>query len=59
MRVIQTPPPDIDATTLEAFRRHLVKRDLAPATVTAYLDDINRFWTWLCSRFPYTRPIRC
>ena len=47
MRVIQTPPPDIDATTLEAFRHHLVKRDLAPATVTAYLDDIKRFWTWL------------
>jgi site-specific recombinase XerD len=48
MRVIQTPPPDIDATTLQAFRNHLVKRDLAPATVTAYLDDINRFWLWLC-----------
>lgn len=47
MRVIQTPPPDIDATTLEAFRHHRVKRDLAPATVTAYRDDINRFWTWL------------
>src|SRR4029453_14133730 len=47
MRVIQTPPPDIDVTTLEAFRHHLVKRDLAPATVTAYLNDINRFWTWL------------
>src|SRR5262249_52928433 len=47
MRVIPTPPPDIDVTTLEAFRHHLVKRDLAPATVTAYLHDINRFWTWL------------
>src|SRR5262249_31429417 len=41
MRIIQTPPPDIDATTLAAFRHHLVKRDLAPATVTAYLHDIN------------------
>jgi site-specific recombinase XerD len=48
MRIIQTPPPDIGATTLEAFRHHLVKRDLAPATVTAYLDDLKRFWTWLC-----------
>ena len=48
MRVIQTSLPDTDHTTLEAFRLHLVKRDLAPATVTAYLDDLNRFWTWLC-----------
>ncbi|MCZ6872872.1 MAG: hypothetical protein O7G88_04990 [bacterium] len=43
MRVIPTPHPDIDQTTLEAFRHHLVKRDLAPATVTAYLHDLNSF----------------
>ena len=43
MHVIQIPRPDIDETTLEAFRYHLVKRDLAPATVTAYLHDLNSF----------------
>jgi site-specific recombinase XerD len=48
MRVISTPHRDIDPTTLDAFRLHLVKRDLAPATVTAYLDDLHRFWAWLC-----------
>jgi site-specific recombinase XerD len=48
MRIISTPPPEIDRPTWEAFRLHLVKRDLAPATVTAYLHDLNRFWTWLC-----------
>ena len=48
MRVISAPHPEIDPTTLETFRLHLVKRDLATATVTAYLDDLKRFWTWLC-----------
>ena len=49
MRVIHTPHPDIDQPTFEAFRLHLVKRDLASTTVTAYLDDLNRFWIWLCA----------
>ena len=47
MRVIAIPPPGTDADLLEAFRRHLVARDLAPATVQAYLHDLARFHTWL------------
>jgi site-specific recombinase XerD len=47
MRVIPTPPPDTDVDLLTAFRRHLVARDLAPATVQAYLHDLARFHTWL------------
>jgi site-specific recombinase XerD len=47
MRVLATPPPDTDADLLEAFRRHLVARNLAPATVQAYLHDLARFHTWL------------
>lgn len=47
MRVIPTPPPDTDAALLEAFRHHLVKRDLAPATVQGYLHDLSRLQTWL------------
>jgi integrase/recombinase XerD len=47
MRVISAPPPDTDAALLEAFRHHLLARDLAPATVQAYLHDLARFHTWL------------
>jgi site-specific recombinase XerD len=46
MRVIHTPPPDTDDAFLEAFQHHLVQRDLAPATVRAYLHDLRRFRTW-------------
>ncbi len=47
MRVIPTPCPDTHAALLEAFRQHLVDRDLAPSTVQAYLSDLARFQTWL------------
>jgi hypothetical protein len=47
MRVIPTPPVDTDVDLLTAFRRHLVARDLAPATVQAYLHDLARFHMWL------------
>src|SRR5918996_887136 len=47
MRGIPAPPPATDADLLTAFRRHLVARDLAPATVQAYLHDLARFHTWL------------
>ena len=47
MRVIPAPPPDTDADLLDAFRHHLTDRDLAPATVQAYLHDLARFHTWL------------
>jgi site-specific recombinase XerD len=46
MRVSSAPPPDTNADLLEVFRRHLVERDLAPATVRAYLHDLARFHTW-------------
>jgi integrase/recombinase XerC len=47
MRVISTPPPEPDTDLVEAFRRHLTDRDLSPATVQAYLNDIARFQAWM------------
>jgi integrase/recombinase XerC len=47
MRVIPAPCPDTNATLLEAFRQHLVDRDLAPSTVQAYLSDLVRLQDWL------------
>ena len=47
MRVISAPCPDTDAALLEAFRQHLADRDLAPATVQAYLSDLARLQAWL------------
>jgi hypothetical protein len=47
MRVIPTACPDTDAALLDAFRHHLTDRDLAPATVHAYLSDLARFQAWL------------
>jgi site-specific recombinase XerD len=57
MRVIATPLPDTDADLLEAFRRHLMARDLAPATVQAYLQDVTRFHTWLAWVHEDTAPL--
>jgi site-specific recombinase XerD len=47
MRVISTACPDTNAALLDAFRHHLADRDLAPATVHAYLSDLTRFQAWL------------
>jgi Phage integrase, N-terminal SAM-like domain len=47
MRVISAQVLCTDATLLDAFRHHLVARDLAPTTVRAYLSDLERFRTWL------------
>jgi len=47
MRVIPTACPDTNAALLDAFRHHLADRDLAPATVHAYLSDLTRFQAWL------------
>ena len=47
MRVIPTACPRADATLLEAFRRHLADRDLAPSTVKAYLSDLACLQAWL------------
>jgi site-specific recombinase XerD len=57
MRVIPAPLPDTDADLLTAFRRHLVARDLAPATVQAYLHDLARFHTWLAWVHEGTAPL--
>jgi site-specific recombinase XerD len=57
MRVISAPPPDTDADLLEAFRRHLVGRDLAPATVQAYLHDLARFQAWFVWVHEGTAPL--
>ena len=57
MRVISAPPPQTDADLLKAFRRHLVARDLAPATVQAYLHDLARFQTWLAWVHEGTAPL--
>jgi site-specific recombinase XerD len=56
MRVI---PPQVlrtDATLLAAFRRHLVARDLAPATIRAYLSDLQRFHAWLAGVYEDRQP---
>ena len=47
MRVIPTVCPATNATLLDAFRHHLADRDLAPATIQAYLSDLTRFHAWL------------
>jgi site-specific recombinase XerD len=47
MRVIPTACPDTNAALLDAFRHHLADRDLAPATIQAYLSDLTRFHAWL------------
>ena len=57
MRVRSAPPPDTNADLLEVFRRHLVDRDLAPATVRAYLHDLARFHTWFAWVHEGTAPL--
>jgi integrase/recombinase XerC len=57
MRVISAPPPDTNADLLEVFRRHLVDRDLAPATVRAYSHDLARFHTWFAWVHEGTAPL--
>jgi site-specific recombinase XerD len=47
MRVRSAPPPATDADILDAFRHQLMARDLAPATIQAYVHDLARFHTWL------------
>jgi len=47
MRVRSAPPSATDADLLDAFRRQLMVRDLAPATIQAYTHDLARFHTWL------------
>jgi len=47
MRVISTPHLDTDAALVEAFCHRLRARDLAPATMRAYLHDLACFHTWL------------
>jgi hypothetical protein len=47
MRVIPTACLDTNAALLDAFRHHLADRDLAPASVHAYLSDLTRFQAWL------------
>jgi len=47
MRVISAQVLGTDATLLDAFRHHLITRDLAPTTIRAYLSDVKRFRTWL------------
>jgi hypothetical protein len=47
MRVIPSQVWGTDATLLEAFRHHLVARDLTPTTIRAYLSDVKGFRTWL------------
>jgi site-specific recombinase XerD len=47
MRVRSAPPPATDADLLDAFRRQLMVRDLAPATIQAYTHDLARFHAWL------------
>jgi site-specific recombinase XerD len=57
MRVISAPPPDTNAGILEAFRHQLVDRDLAPATVQAYLHDLACFQTWFAWVHEDTAPL--
>ena len=57
MRVISAPLPDTNADILEAFRRQLAVRDLAPATTQAYLHDLARFQTWLAWVHEDTPPL--
>jgi hypothetical protein len=43
---MQVIPPQVlctDAALFEAFRHHLVDRDLSPATIRAYLSDLQWF----------------
>ena len=47
MRVRSAPPPATAADLLDAFRHQLMARDLAPATIQAYVHDLARFHTWL------------
>ena len=43
MRVRSAPPPATAADLLDAFRHQLMARDLAPATIQAYVHDLARF----------------
>jgi hypothetical protein len=47
MRIIPTDPDIGDSALIEAFRNHLVSRDLAPGTIRAYLHDLKVFQDWL------------
>lgn len=49
---ISLPDPATDnAALLEAFRTHLIQRDLAPTTVRVYLHDLKLFQGWLAGLY--------
>ncbi|HYQ92534.1 MAG TPA: hypothetical protein VES89_10800 [Candidatus Competibacteraceae bacterium] len=43
MRISPPDPATDNATLREAFRTHLIQRDLAPTTVRVYLHDLKLF----------------
>ena len=47
MRVRSASPPATAGDLLDAFRHQLRARDLAPATIQAYVHDLARFHRWL------------
>ncbi len=57
MRVISAPCPDANTDLLDAFRQHLVDRDLASATVRAYLGDLARLQAWLAWVYENKAPL--
>ena len=56
MRVISAQVLGTDATLLDAFRHHLIARDLAPTTIRAHLSDLERVRTWLAGVHEGTPP---
>jgi len=47
MRVIRTADLHRDQDLIDRFKTHLIRQDLAPATVRAYLSDLDVFQRWL------------
>lgn len=47
MRITPTDAEIGDSALFDGFQQHLVKRDLAPATIRVYLHDLSVFRNWL------------
>lgn len=47
MRIIPTGTKTDESALFDGFQNHLVKRDLAPATIRLYLHDLSVFQNWL------------
>ena len=56
MRIIPTETKISEAALYDGFHNHLIKRDLAPATIRVYLHDLSVFQNWIDEVFVSSPP---